>query len=180
MKPLFTLSIIVLSLVGTETRCQVVLNEFYGDPGNANNEFFELFNTSPYSESLDDFTIVTYFEEGTKKGFYVMDLPNVTIGAKGYFVGASAKPFSYQSVTNSNAANISWNDPGFIANAGYLKRWVLSTANQNDGNKDYDEEPIPANFNDFFNKRSGGGATYSVFLYQNGSLVNAVLAGVGG
>src|SRR5215210_4585443 len=101
MKPLIAFLTVALSLLSFEVRCQVVFNEFYGDPGNGKNEFFELFNTSPYAESLDDFTVVTYFEEGTKKGFYVMDLPDLSIGAKGYFVAASAKPFSYQGVSNS-------------------------------------------------------------------------------
>lgn len=172
--------ILLLVLTGMKGSAQAVFNEFYGDPGSNTHEFFELFNTSPYGESLDGYTIVTYFQEGTKKGFYVMDLPSIPIGPKGYFAAASSKPFNYQSVTNSTAAAISWNDPVAMGATGYLKRWVVSSMNISDGNKYYDEELIGTHFNDFFNKRSGGGATYTIFLYQNGVLVNALLAGTGG
>ena len=51
---------------------QVVLNEIYADPGAGNQEFFEFFNinTSNTPASVDDYTIISYFEEGSKKGFF--------------------------------------------------------------------------------------------------------------
>ena len=66
MKPFTVLTIVVLSLSSFEAGSQVVFNEFYGDPGAGKNEFFELFNPSPYSEKLDGYSVITYFEEGTK------------------------------------------------------------------------------------------------------------------
>ena len=60
------------------SRSQVVFNEVYARPNAGHNEFFELYNTSTSSSpiSLDDYTIVTYFENPKEQGFYVMDLPN--------------------------------------------------------------------------------------------------------
>jgi hypothetical protein len=96
------LSILLASSV-LIAKTQVVFNEVYPSPSNSNNEFFELYNTSGSSTpmSLDNYTIVTYFRISGKEGFFVMDLPNLTIAPKGYFVGASAIPYDYQNVTNS-------------------------------------------------------------------------------
>ena len=77
----------------------------------------------------------------------------------------------------------SWNDLAFMAaNNGYLKKWVRSTtiAAAIDGNANYDLTPIPADFNDVFQKIGGGGATYNVFVYRNGVLMNIFLGGTGG
>src|SRR5215471_803643 len=163
-------------------KTQVVFNEVYPQPSNSNNEFFELYNTSTYSTpmSLDSFTIVTYYKNGSNVGFYVMDLPNQTIAPHGYFVGASGIPFSYQNVTNSTAANFSWNDPTLAAQNGYVKNWQLGSTNAGDGNPNYDQVPIPANFNDFFVPHNGSGATHTIFLYRNGVLINALIFGTGG
>src|SRR5215510_4843006 len=86
-------------------QAQVVFNEVYPSPSKSNNEFFELYNTSPSSSpiSLDNYTVVTYFKNSGDKGFFVMDLPNLSVAPKGYFVGASAIPYNYQAITNSSA-----------------------------------------------------------------------------
>jgi hypothetical protein len=164
--------------------CQAVLNEIYSDPGKDNQEFFELYNTSTSTTpvSMDDYTVVTYYENGPKeKGFYVLDLPNLLTGPKGYFVGAAALPFNYQGNTGSLAANFSWNDPLLTAKFGYLKQWQLTgPANVPDSQKTYTPGTIPSGFNDLFNKRNGAGASYCTFVYQNGKLVNAFFGGVGG
>jgi hypothetical protein len=73
---------------------------------------------------LDGYTVISYFEEGSKKGFYVLDLPNLFVASKGYFVGASSIPFTYQGTANSTAANFSWNDPNLPLNYGYMRKWV--------------------------------------------------------
>jgi len=161
---------------------QVVLNEVYTDPGNGKNEFFELYNTSVLTSpmSLDNYTIVTYFEGPGKKGFYVMDLPNLTVNPKGFFVGASALPFSYQGVVNSTAADFNWNSAAFTSNNGYVKEWLYQSNNLLDGNLFYDEVNLPANFNDFFFRRTANGASYTIFLYKNGLLINALIFGTGG
>src|SRR5678809_452437 len=97
-KILLSISLTTSVLVG---KAQVVFNEVYPSPSVHNNEFFELYNTSGSSApiSLDNYTIVTYFRISGKEGFYVMDLPNLTMPPKGYFVGASAIPVSYTHLT---------------------------------------------------------------------------------
>lgn len=184
MKQIF--SLLLAGILCTAAKAQVVLNEIYGDPGGSNNEFFELYNTSTSATpiSLDGYTIVTYFESGgSTKGFYVLDLPNLSIGPKGFFVAASGLPFNFQGITGSTAAQFSWNDLAFLAtHNGYLKKWVVGSAVPAaiDGNASYDEQVLPGAFNDFFYSRSGGGANYSVFVYKNGILINAFFGGTGG
>lgn len=183
MKQIFTPIIIIICLtVAMPLQSQVVLNEIYSEPGAGKQEFFELYNinTSNTPSSLDAYTVISYFEEGNKKGFYVLDLPNLFVESKGYFVGASAMPFSYQGTTNSTAANFSWNDPTLPLNYGYLRKWVDNGNNAVDGNKNYDLEVLPIDFNDFFSRRSGTGATYNAFVYKNGVLVNSFFGGTGG
>ena len=181
MKSIFTL--FALSLLGFSTKAQVVLNEIYSDPGAGKNEFFELYNNSSSSvaTSLQGYTLISYFEgAGAEKGFYVLDLPDVVLASKGYFVGSSAQPFNFQGIVNSTKSTFSWNDIVYLsANNGYLKKWVIGTATPAiiDGNSQYDEQPIPLNFNDLFYRRTGGGASYSVFIYRNGVLVNAFFGG---
>lgn len=176
------LSTLVCLIVIVKAKSQVILNEIYSDPGAGKHEFFELYNTSGSTVpmSLDDYSIVTFFEISGKKGFYVLDIPNLSINPQGYFVGSSAIPFNYQGVTGSTASDFSWNDPLLVLNTGYLKKWEQGTANLADGNPYYDEAPLPANFNDFFFRRMAAGASYSVFVYKNGTLVNTFIGGTGG
>jgi hypothetical protein len=157
----------------------------YTDPGGNKHEFFELYNTNASSspESMDNYTMVTFFEfpgANGEVGFYVMDMPNLTLAPKGYFVGSAALPFDCQGITNSTASDFNWNSPSLVTNGGYLKKWVHKTANLTDGNPNYDEGTLPNNFNDFFFRRTGVGASYTIFLYKNGVLVNAVIFGTGG
>ena len=165
-----------------QINAQVILNEVYSEPGVGKQEFFELYNinTSNTPSSLDGYTVVSYFEEGSKKGFYVLDLPNLFVASKGYFVGASAIPFNYQGTANSTAANFSWNDPNLPLNYGYMRKWVSNGGTASDGNNNYDLETLPVDFNDFFSRRSGSGATYNAFVYKNGNMVNSFFGGTGG
>ena len=180
MKTIFTLILFVV--VVKHSHSQVILNEIYTDPSASNHEFFELYNTSTSSSpySVNNITIVTYFHIGSTKGFYVMDLPNMTITPHGYFVGASASPFNYQGTSNSNAVDFSWNSAAFTSNQGSIKKWDLSAINLVDGNLFYDQAALPVNFNDFFYRITGTGASYTVFLYDNGQLVNSFIGGTGG
>lgn len=182
MKKIFTLTWVLAVCFSTASRAQVVLNEMYGQPGATTHEFFELFNTSTDDDpiSVDGFTVMTYFDDGTTKGFYVLDLPAMTIAPRGYFVGSAAKPFSYQGVTNSTSTHFNWNDPLLTSNSGYLKKWVYAGNDASDGNKDYNLAAIPSGFNDLFAKRSGGGIGYSVFIFQNGILINNFYGSAGG
>lgn len=181
MKKIFTL-LMVIAIAINETNSQVVLNEVYTSPGAGNHEFFELYNTSTDDAplSVDGFNVVTYFEEGNKKGFYVLDLPALFINQDSYFVGASALPFSYQSTPNSTNANFNWNDPNLAATSGSLQKWVLTGNDNTDGNISYNQEAVPAGFNDLFNKISGGNINYVVYIFKNGLLENSFYGGAGG
>src|SRR5688572_2760084 len=181
MKRYFTLATCMMLFIAAQSQ---VLNELYTIPGNGKHEFFELYNNSVYQTptSMDQFTMVTYYEgAGSEKGFYVMDMPDIMVQPKGYFVGSSALPFSYQGVTNSTKSNFSWNDLAFLnSHNGYLKCWKVANAIPGavDGNEFYDEQPVPANFNDFFYKKTGGEGSYSVFIYKNGVLTSAFFGGI--
>ena len=92
-------------------QAQTVLNEIYTEPGSGKSEFFELYNTSTGAQSVDCFTILTYWKTSTTvRGWYVLDLPNLSVASQGFFVGAAASPFNVQSQTNI-AANFNWNAP---------------------------------------------------------------------
>ena len=186
MKIKFTLPIILL-FIAVNAKSQVLFNEVYTDPGGNKHEFFELYNTNTSSspESLDNYTLVTFFEftgGNGDIGFYVMDLPNLSVAPRGFFVGSAAIPFSCQGITNSTASDFNWNSASFRSGStgGYLKKWVYSHNNLSDGNPDYDEDVLPADFNDFFYRRNGIGASYTMFLYKNGVMQNGVIFGTGG
>jgi hypothetical protein len=181
MKQIFTLTIVMLAAF-SDARSQVVLNEIYTSPNAGKHEFFELYNSSTLStpQSVDGFSIVTYFEEGSSKGFYVLDLPALFIDPHSFFVGAAAMPFNFQGSTNSSEADFSWNSPTLAASSGYLKKWVMTGSDATDGNVSYNEAAVPANFNDLFYEKSMGAANFSVFVFKNGILVNSFYGGVGG
>ena len=114
MKQIFTpVSLSICLLLSFQMQAQVVLNEIYADPSAGNQEFFEFYNinTSNTPASVDAYSIISYFEEGSKKGFYVLDLPNLFVASKGYFVGSSSIPFNYQGNLNATGSDFSWNDP---------------------------------------------------------------------
>jgi hypothetical protein len=166
MKKIFTL--IVIAFTAIISNSQVVFNEVYTDPGANKHEFFEFYNTStnPTPESMDDYTIVTFYEENGKTGFYVMDLPTQTVPAKGFYIGASANPYNIQN-QNNLTPDFSWNA---MPAGGYLKKWE-----RNGGT--YIPVSVPANFNDFFTIRSGS-AKHNIFVYKNGALINGLFGGM--
>jgi hypothetical protein len=181
MKKIFTLLMIIIAF--GYSNAQPILNEVYAFPGGSRNEFFELYNNSTSPYSMDNYTIVTYYESGSTKGFFVLDLPNLTVAPQGYFVGSSAIPFNYQGISNSGMSNYSWNDLTFMAtNNGYLRQWQIGTGVSAtiDGNAGYDLVSIPPNFNDIFQKIGGSAASYNVFVYRNGMLLSVFLGGTGG
>jgi hypothetical protein len=181
MKTIFTLITIITAFV--QANAQAILNEVYAFPGGSRNEFFEFYNNDVATVSMDNYTVVTYYESGATKGFFVLDLPNLAVSPRGYFVGSSAIPFNYQGVTNSSMSNFSWNDLVFMgANNGYLREWKIASSVPAaiDGNANYDMVPVPPNYNDIFQKIGGTGATYNVFVYNNGVLNDVFLGGTGG
>jgi len=66
------------------------------------------------------------------------------------------------------------------SNNGYVKMWLEQSGSSADGNPDYNEATIPSDLNDFFVPHNGSGATYTIFLYRNGVLINALIFGTGG
>ena len=101
MKKFFTLCLLICIVI--VTRSQAVLNEVYPQPGNGYHEFFELYNEYNATENLDNYTVVTYYEDGTTSGFYVLDLPAASVAAHGYYVAASQTPFDIQSQLGQTA-----------------------------------------------------------------------------
>ncbi len=165
MKKIFTLYVFVCAAI--LTRSQAVLNEVYPQPGNGYSEFFELYNENNSPESLDNYTLVAYYEEPVgKSGFYVLDLPNYTIAAHGYYVCASQSPFDIQSQLGLTA-NSNWNSLGSCSG---LTKWEKNGSS-------YTQVSVPANLNDLFVKITGSGGVFHVFLYKNGILVNGIIAG---
>lgn len=153
-------------------KSQTVLNEIYTDPGSGKSEFFELYNSSVDQPTVDCFTVVTYWTSGSNKGWYVMDLPNLPIGPKGFFVGAAAKTFNVQSASGMEA-HFSWNDATFKNSAtGSLKKWQLNGSTYQDVSS-----TIPNNFNDFLS--GGNGQDYIVLVFVNGVISNGIIGGSG-
>lgn len=163
------LLILSLSCAFFSAQAQTVLNEVYTIPNPGKHEFFELYysGANPAGESVDCWTIITYYEDGANTGWYVMDLPNMNISPSDrYLVGASTNPFSVQSLTGQ-VPDFNWNA---MPAGGSLTKWERSGAA-------YTSQAIPANFNDFFYRKSGGGANYIILVYVNGAFVNGFLGG---
>jgi hypothetical protein len=170
-KFLFTVGLFSLVLAG---KSQTVLNEIYVLPGNNHQEFFELYNSStlPAGQSTDCFTILTYWEDNANtRGWYVMDLPNMNIGPKSFFVGAAANPFNTQSTTGSSA-NFNWNDVSFRngSTGGGLYKYQVNGSGYTDISG-----TIPATLDDFLT--GGQGQDYIVLVYVNGAFSNGFVGG---
>ena len=163
-----TLTLCVFVCLSILSGAQAVLNEVYPQPGNGYHEFFELYNEYNATENLDNYTLVTYYEEGTKTGFYVLDFPNHSMPAHGYYVGASQNPFDIQAQLGQTA-NFNWNA---MPAGGSLTKWERNGST-------YNSVAVPANLNDLMVRIVGGSdGVYHVFLYKNGILVNGVVGGI--
>ena len=171
-KILLSIGLFGLVLVG---KSQTVLNETYCQPGSGNSEFIELYNSSTAgSQNLDCFTILTYWSSGSNKGWYVLDLPNVSVASKGWYVLASASPFNVQSQTGV-VANLNWNDLSFRngSTGGFLKKYELSGATYTDlGLADATAVTDLMVDGDFYS-----GHNYMTLLFQNGVLINGFWGG---
>ena len=159
MKKIFTLCLFAFAAIFS--KAQVVLNEVYPEPGATFQEFFELYNTSTSSipENLDNYTVVIYYEEpGNKSGFYVFDLPSVTVGAKDYFVVSSQILFSIQGQSNITA-DLNWN---VLGTGGAITKWEKSGSS-------YISVPVSNPLTDLFVKSSGSSSgAYSVLFIRIG------------
>jgi hypothetical protein len=166
LKTLVPFFALILSL--STANAQVVLNEVYTDPGAGKQEFFEFYNTSSslVPENLNGYTLVTYYEESGKVGFYVLDMADVNISAKSFYVGSSQLNFNVQGKTNI-IADISWNS---LPASAQLTKWEYNGTG-------YTQVLVPANLNDLFVTRSGSGAGQHIFLFKNGQLINGLIGG---
>ena len=166
MKKIFTLSLLICIVI--VSRSQAVLNEFYPQPGNGNSEFFELYNENNSLEYMDNYTLVLYYEEpGGKSGFYILDFPNDSVAAHGYYSGASQSPYNIQDQSNITA-DFNWNS---MPAGGSLTKWEKNGSS-------YTSVAVPANLDDLFVKITGPGGVFHTFLYKNGILVNGVIGGL--
>jgi len=165
MKKIFTLCLLICIVIVSSS--QAVLNEVYPQPGNGYQEFFELYNENNSLEYLDNYTLIAFYEESGKTGFYVLDLPNDSMIAYGYYVGASALTFDIQGQSGITA-NSNWNALGA---GGSL------TKCESNGSS-YTSVAVPANLNDLFVKIVGSGGVFHIFLYKNGIIVNGIVAGL--
>lgn len=172
----FLLSVLVISAF-VVVKGQTVLNEIYTEPGSGKSEFFELYNTSGAPQNVDCFTILIYWKNSaTDRGWYVLDLPNASVPAAGFYVGAAASPFNVQSQTGVNA-NFNWNDINFRNGftGGSLKKYQWKT--DNSGYIDLALPPTTV-VNDLFSDVSvGGGHNYIQLVYVNGIFNNAFWGG---
>ncbi len=177
-KFLLTTGILCLVLVGYSQL--TVLNELYTDPGNQalRGEFIELYNASADDEgqNVDCYTIVTYYDNGGgDRGWYVLDLPNLTVGAKDFFVAAAFSPFTTQNTPLPGATpDFSWNDPLFRngSTGGSLTKWRVNGSGYTNVSN-----TIPTDFN---NLLSGGqGEDYIVLVFVDGAFNNGFIGGSG-
>jgi hypothetical protein len=168
MKKFFTLCVLFFAF--NLAKSQVVLNEFYPEPGSTFQEYFELYNTStsPIPENLDNYTMVVYYEEpGNKSGFYIFDLPSVTVATKDFFVVSSQIIYSIQGQANITA-DLNWNALGA---GGAITKWEKSGSS-------YVSVPVSNPLTDLFVKSTGSSSgAYTVFVYKNGIQVNGLVVG---
>ncbi len=169
-KILLTVGLFGLVAVG---KAQTVLNELYTLPNTGKHEFIELYNSSVIAtQSVDCFTILTYWKNSTTdRGWYVMDLPDLTVDAKDFFVLAAADPFNTQNLVNV-VPDFNWNDPNFRNGntGGSLKKYSFNGTGYDDISN-----TIPANFNDFL--FGGNGNNYYVLVFVNGQFSNGFIGG---
>jgi hypothetical protein len=161
----FVLSLALLASISI-VHAQVYMNEFYVRPGGTNSEYFELYNGSFSSVSLSCYSLVTYFNDGTNKGFYVVNFPaGATIPGHGFYVGSSASPFTYQDGTYT--PDLNWN-------TGYVTQYVY-----NGSGYTATTGTSGTPFNDIFLKSNGTGngdnGVYAMFLYNGSTLVDGLL-----
>ncbi|GEM_PF-819980 len=154
----------------------VTLNEVYGNPGGANSEFIEIYNSAG-SGSLDCYTIMVYYqnEGGSAQGWYVLDLPNTPAinSAPGYYVLASASTFSVQGTAGA-MADVNWNDINFRNGStnGYLKKFGWNGSGYTDLNL-----PNSTVITNLLDGTLNGSQFYFTLLFRNGVLINGFYGG---
>ncbi|MEI6947230.1 T9SS type A sorting domain-containing protein [Paraflavisolibacter sp. H34] len=107
---------------------QLRINEIYSKPvnGDVNKEFFELAldPNAPASENSDGYVFMTYFEDATEKGVYVIDMPFRDIAPGTFIFGAAGPRFSkYQDSKTFTSTPVNWN--GTIS-SGWAKKFTFN------------------------------------------------------
>src|SRR5688500_2315218 len=151
----------LLSILGATaffcSEAQLYLNELYvrPNPNKGNHEYFEVFNAGVAPENADLYTLVTYFNDGKARGFYVVNFPaGLVVTPHDFLVGSSVAPtLKYQNGTAG--ADFSWNN-------GNINRyeWTGAALVQNNSGAPFD--------NIFFNKPNGIGESelYTALLFR--------------
>ncbi|HEX6334865.1 MAG TPA: hypothetical protein VFZ78_11605, partial [Flavisolibacter sp.] len=159
----FLLSIATVFSIGA-AQAQIFLNEVYVQPSVNHHEFIELFNAGTTPASSGCYTIITYFNDGTDYGFYVIDLPDVKIAARSYLLASSEGTFNYQN--GQAVADVNWNL------ASNITRYVYTN-----GSLQVDNTGAP--YYDIFTRAAAPGGSkkgpYAIFLYDGSTLVDGLL-----
>ena len=169
------LSILAWILMTSSSGAQAIFNEIYSDPGAGRSEFIELYNSGTGPQNTDCFTLLSYWEEGNERGWYVLDLPNQLMNAKSQFVLAARSPFNCQGNTGL-LADLDYNDPDFRSGAtgGYLRKYRLN------GNGYVQVDITGQPQDNILMGTSPVGSTSKtryLFLFKNGDLVNGFAGG---
>ncbi len=174
MKKFLLTCVLACSLLAMKAQ-NVYLNEIYTTPGAGHQEYFELYNSgmSIYGENLSTYTLVSYYSTPAgERGFYVLNLPNQTIWAHGYYTGSSQNFVSYPG--GSTTASYNWNDAAYLADhAGSTTKYTLNAAGTG-------YTTSAGVFTDIFTlSNSGSGnprqGVYAVMLFRNGNIQDGVL-----
>jgi hypothetical protein len=145
---------------------QLRINELYVKPvnGDENKEFIELAQDPNLtsSENSDGYALLSYFDNGTQKGFYVLDMPYRDVAPGAFlFVAAGPKGSKYQDTkTFTSTPHYNWNVVGSQASA---KKFVLTNGVWNSGTSIQGQ-----NVNDLFSKTPlvDGFSDMVVLLYR--------------
>lgn len=144
-------------------RAQVFLNELYVRPQGNEAQYFELYNAGLTPANAGCYSVVTYFIHGNEKGFYVVDLPDVSIPARNFLLASSSNPFVLRQ-GGTIAADVNWNN-------GNIYKYVLKG-----GSLQLDNSTTTVS--DLFTlsgNNNGNNGVYSAFLFKGSTLVDAFL-----
>ena len=146
-------------------KAQVVLNELYAYPNGSNSEFIELYNSGA-AENMDCYTIVSYWSDGTNKGWYVLDLPSIVLANQDFLVIGPASTINVQG-TSGVPVDVNWNS---LPSSGFLKLYTVS------GGTYTISDPTPVT--DFLVEGDFAPSQNTLtFLYKDGILINGFWGG---
>lgn len=176
-KFLLSLTLLGAAFLGN---AQVVINEIYTDASATGNvQYFELYNAGNTSVDISCYSLVSQYTEGTgnraKTGFYVIDLPNVTLVEGQYYVGA----YAGGPTTSVTSGGVTYT-PDFNWNAGVgaleaigasFRKYERSGASYNYNASTKNNITTPT---DFFYTQPGGNVKHNVFLLNRNTVTNQV------